>query len=202
MTLDEIALKHGTDKASSHHDYCRIYERYFAPLRDEPINLLEIGVQFGLSIQTWSDYFRRGTIFGVDIADNYKTDNPRVHLFLGDQADPGFWKGFLPETTFDIVVDDGCHHKDAQWTSCAALWPRVKPGGFYIIEDCFTWWDLDFTQQVGLPVWLELLIGRVNLHGKVYHGKPRPMSNPVFEPGEKTVEFVHCYYGLVILKKK
>ena len=52
-TLDEIGLKYGTDKSSSHHHYLPFYETFMAPLRDAPITLLEIGVYQGASLRTW-----------------------------------------------------------------------------------------------------------------------------------------------------
>ena len=36
---------------------------------------------------------------------------------------------------FDIVVDDGLHSTVSMWNDFAALWPWVKPGGFYVAED-------------------------------------------------------------------
>lgn len=201
MTLDEIALKHGTDKASSHHDYCRIYERYFEPLRDQPVNVLEIGVQFGLSIKTWAEYFHRGEIYGVDLTHDFKTDNPHIHLYLGDQSQEGFWHGFARGTQFDIVVDDGCHQAWPQEVSFLALWGRLKAGGFYVVEDIFTWFDTDFNDLGAGEGLVGASLGALNLGGKQYHGKPHPVANPDFGPFGKTIEFIHFYYGLMILKK-
>lgn len=36
---------------------------------------------------------------------------------------------------FDIIVDDGLHSTVSMWNTFAALWPHVKPGGFYVAED-------------------------------------------------------------------
>src|SRR5258705_6198874 len=74
MTLDELAIKHGTDKASQFtrtyakpHDYCRHLEGFFEPMRNHYINLIEIGVGGGESIKTWLDYFLAAQIYGVDL---------------------------------------------------------------------------------------------------------------------------------------
>ncbi len=63
-TLDALGLKHRTDKASSGHDYLTFFDSFFAPLRDQPITLLEIGVFNGASLRTWEEYFPRGKIVG------------------------------------------------------------------------------------------------------------------------------------------
>ena len=39
------------------HHYFAIYERFFAPFRGRPVQLLEIGVQRGGSMQMWRSYF-------------------------------------------------------------------------------------------------------------------------------------------------
>ena len=40
MTLDELFHKHGSDKGTGGHNYTEVYQRYFKPLKDEPIRLL------------------------------------------------------------------------------------------------------------------------------------------------------------------
>ena len=65
MTLCELAQQHGTDKLR--HGYTPLYDELFTPLRDRPVNVVELGVLRGASIRMWADYFTHGTIYGVDI---------------------------------------------------------------------------------------------------------------------------------------
>ena len=39
---------------------------------------------------------------------------------------------------FDIVIDDGSHAPAHQVASLTALWPHVKVGGVYLVEDLHT----------------------------------------------------------------
>lgn len=61
-------------------------------------------------------------------------------IYAGDQADPELLGRFLRETGggFDVIVDDGGHTMTQQITSLEWLWPAVKPGGMYFIEDLET----------------------------------------------------------------
>jgi len=138
-TLDQIALTTGAggDKASDRHDYCRHYAEMFEPLRDKPIRLLEIGIGEGSSMKIWLEYFPDGRIAGVDVEPKGHYHNERQISILGDQTSDAFWGKFhqrfpLP---WDIIIDDGSHKSDGIITSFRALWPKLKPGGFYCIED-------------------------------------------------------------------
>lgn len=51
-TLDELALQHGTDKSSAIHYYAVKYEKYLQFTRLARINILEIGVLNGASLQS------------------------------------------------------------------------------------------------------------------------------------------------------
>src|ERR1700726_824906 len=64
-----------------------LYESYFAPLRESPIALLELGVALGESLKTLGTYFRNGTIIGIDIEDRGIdfSSHPNVHFEIGDQ---------------------------------------------------------------------------------------------------------------------
>ena len=42
--------------------------------------------------------------------------------------------GFLPES-MDIIIEDGPHTLDSQEKFLVKLFPLLKPGGYYIIED-------------------------------------------------------------------
>jgi hypothetical protein len=132
-SLDEIGTKYRTDKASWCHGYLDVYERFFAPMRDEPITLLELGVQHGNSIRTWREYFSAAMIIGVDIEP--VPAELRDWVYQCDQADPKLLGALEKYGLFDIIIDDCSHISVNTIASFKLLWPLVKPGGLYIIED-------------------------------------------------------------------
>jgi len=44
--------------------------------------------------------------------------------------------------TFDFILDDGQHWQEHQQQSLGIMFPNIKPGGYYIIEDIATQYDL------------------------------------------------------------
>lgn len=137
MTLEQIAIKHGTLKVQ--HGYMPIYERFFEPLRKTMVNLLEIGVHEGASLKTWFDYFPYGYICGVDKVLKFQHD--RMDLRELDAAKDF---GLMQVGPLDIIIDDGSHIAYEQLASFRGLWDTLKPGGLYVIEDLFALYD---------PVW-------------------------------------------------
>jgi SAM-dependent methyltransferase len=142
QTLDEIASLQSqtgpkTDKGSDAHDYLRFYELEFSPLRDEPIKFMEIGVQTGSSIRLWLEYFSKARVFGIDIGKMTFPVDDRYTFVQGDQSSVPFWESFIGThgSDWDVIIDDGGHHSGQIITSFESLWPHVKPGGVYIIED-------------------------------------------------------------------
>lgn len=69
-SLSDIFKKNKTDKYD--HKYAELYESILSDKRDQKINMLEIGVFFGLSHIAWSEYFDKGTIYGIDIFHPYR----------------------------------------------------------------------------------------------------------------------------------
>lgn len=154
-TLDQICTECQTDKASFYvlpelgpanrgHDYARHYEKFFEPRRNDPIRLIEIGVGGGQSVKAWLEYFAIGKVWGVDIVSNtnpWNTPDSGIdsgYTFVqGDQSSKDFWDGFLAKhgTDWDIIIDDGGHTSSQVLTTYESLWPVLKPGGLYCIED-------------------------------------------------------------------
>src|SRR5690242_2578657 len=116
MILDTIAKKHGTDKSSKGHNYCKIYECYFEPLRYQSLTLLEIGVGGydkptigGHSLRAWKEYFPSASIIGVDIHEKNLNEH-RIRCYQGSQDDPAFLQSVIfQEGRPDIIIDDGSH---------------------------------------------------------------------------------------------
>jgi hypothetical protein len=143
-TLTEIINANESDKGTTirwAHNYTSAYERWFEPIRDEPIRLLEIGVcdpaAPGASLNAWYEYFPKATIYGFDIVDAHRFDNDRITTFVGDQSSPKDLAQLAESSggDFDVIIDDGSHHAAHQQISLAALFGHLKPGGLYFIED-------------------------------------------------------------------
>jgi cephalosporin hydroxylase len=138
-TLRECAQAHTGRLIDKWSHYFPIYEHHFAKFVGRPINLLEIGVSHGGSLQLWKAYFgSKAKIWGIDIdprCEEYGEE--QIYVLTGDQSDSKFLEHFNSMgNTWDIIIDDGSHIPEDQSTSFRALWPKVKPGGIYLIEDC------------------------------------------------------------------
>ena len=134
--LDAIGILEGTDKSSLGHDYLRHYERIFAGLRNDPIQLLEFGIAGGASLGTWSRFFAQATIVGVDINESCRVlAGDRVKVEIGSQADPEFLAELVRTYQPDIIIDDGSHQAAHISLTFDRLFPFLRPGGFYVIED-------------------------------------------------------------------
>lgn len=136
-TLQQIAEERGTDKAE--HGYCEIYAKRMEHLRDQPIKLLELGVFYGASLAMWRDYFPNGEIHGVDLDCERCDGVAGVTLHKFDVSD----RRLLEELTakhgpWDIIVDDASHTMKHQQRTFDIMWPSIKPGGLFIIEDLHT----------------------------------------------------------------
>ncbi|UNI23682.1 hypothetical protein JDV02_009488 [Purpureocillium takamizusanense] len=154
-SFEQVALKYGTDKVTSH-SYQDMYDKYLAPVRNSPLKMLEIGLGCnmaygpGASYYTWLEFLPRVELYYIEsdavCAAKYERETANAHVYIGDQADAAFLEQFASETAqsgqFDVVVDDGGHTMEQQITSLVHLWPIVKPGGIYVIEDLQTsYWE-------------------------------------------------------------
>jgi len=118
--------------------YFDIYHRHFNRFRGQEVHVLEIGIYSGGSLEMWKDYFGAAChIYGVDIEPACKAyqDNA-VKVFIGDQSDRTFWRGFKREVpNLDIVIDDGGHLPEQQMVALEELLPHLRSGGVYLCED-------------------------------------------------------------------
>jgi hypothetical protein len=154
--LNELAIKHVTDKSSIYHDYCDEYEFFLNGYRDKAINLLEIGIANGSSMRMWLDYFSHPNtrVYGVDVnnIDVGVTDS-RYRFLCGDQTDVNVYSGV---NDLDIIIDDGSHMCTHQRLTFEILFSRLRSKGMYIVEDvCTSYWNylgdsfnfLEYTKQ-------------------------------------------------------
>lgn len=150
MTLQDCFENHRgkvTDKWSS---YLSTYDRIFHSFKEKPINLLEIGVQNGGSLEVWADYFPNSkNIIGCDINPNCKNlryENNKINLLVGDANSSEIRSAINGITeSFDIVLEDGSHFSGDIVRAFAYFFPRLNAGGIFIAEDlhCSYWQQYD-----------------------------------------------------------
>ncbi len=139
--LDRLALEAEADKGSFYHNYTKIYSQYFAPIRNQNLKILEIGVWQGASVRLWEGYFPNADLHFIDIDYSHLTYMPsRAHLHICDQSNVSQLKSFVQKTggDWDIIIDDGGHTMEQQQVSFKTLFPYLRSGGMYIIEDLHT----------------------------------------------------------------
>ena len=121
------------DKGTAHSYIENYYHHRFNKIRLNKLNILEVGVSTGLSLEMWCEYFPNSNIIGVELEKiNYKPSNDRIKVIIGDATDA---KTFQKIENLDIIIDDGSHIFTDQIFSYAILFDRLKKGGIYIIED-------------------------------------------------------------------
>jgi hypothetical protein len=150
--LTELGIKYNTDKVG--HGFLPHYEKYTQSMRNNDVNILELGVLYGASIKMWHEYFPNGSIYAVDwwqgLNGNKDTfENPckfleeaklldRITTLNLNQHDINDLNKFVNDynlVQFDWILDDGSHLSQDQQQTLGYLWHLVKPGGYYIIED-------------------------------------------------------------------
>jgi cephalosporin hydroxylase len=121
--------------------YFEIYDRHFSRYRGKPVTVVEFGVSHGGSLQMWKHYFgRKARIIGIDIDPQCAAfAEKRVEVIIGDQEDRKFLRELRDRVgPIDIVIEDGGHTMRQQINTFEVLWPAVRNGGVYLVEDLHT----------------------------------------------------------------
>jgi hypothetical protein len=152
--LTDLANAYHSDKGTTHgdppHRYTYLYDLLFAPVRDETIDFLEIGLAIGgpeiggpidrvatsPSVQMWLEYFPKARIFGFDISDFAHMTTERFSFIRGDSGKEADLRRLADAAlSFDIIIDDASHASYHQQLAFKVLFPKLACGGLYIIED-------------------------------------------------------------------
>nr|CAA12021.1 SnogY [Streptomyces nogalater] len=206
--LGELAVRYGSDKWASFHWYTPHYDHHFRPLRNTPVRVLEIGVggyeeyDGGGSLKMWKRYFRRGLIHGLDIVDKTRLSEPRLTVLTGDQNDPETLERIVREHgPFDVVIDDGSHVNQHVHTSFRTLFPHLRSGGLYVIEDLQTSYWPEFGGTDGPNAAPDTSLGLVKQLLDDLHHQERPKDRDTADATRSTVTGVHVYHNIAFVTK-
>ncbi len=164
-------------------------------LKGRPVDLLEVGVFSGGSLDMWRAYLgEQANVYGVDIQPECREyEGPGKRIFIGDQADPAFWARFVADVPeVDIVIDDGGHQFHQQVATFEAIFPHIRPGGVYVCEDLTGEFNPFFDYVNGLSRGLQR-----------YAAKPRG-GGLGREPSafQQSVDSVHLYPWMAVVEKR
>ena len=147
MLLDDLFIKYGTDKGGPWGwGYSPVYEKHLD--RDRVKSVLEVWIcgfrdipnnVVGASLFAWRDYLPEAEVYGVDNDARFIfNDQPRIHTALCDAYDERSLADALHAfrwPQFDFICDDAVHDPLPQIHLCRLLWPMLRPGGVYAIEE-------------------------------------------------------------------
>lgn len=146
QSISQILQSTKSDKFWRHH-YEWYYDKWLAPYRDvKDLKILEIGARHGNSLKTWSRYFSSpklilGLAYGKSsegVEENVQDLRKGLEVIRGDQSQIETLERIQQRGPFDIIIDDGSHVPSHMAFTLFHLWPALKPGGMYVVEDLET----------------------------------------------------------------
>jgi Methyltransferase domain len=181
---------------------------------ERPRNIVEVGIFQGGSAALLWQLCRPERLIGIELK---KEPSPALEEFIArrgatgmhihwgtDQADIGAVRALVDDelggADLDLVIDDASHLYDLSRATFEALFPRLRPGGQYVIEDWgwAHWRDEPYQQGQGpfgeQPALTNLifeltmaaasspdLVGRVDVqhHHAVVTRGPAPVQGPL-----------------------
>ncbi len=88
------------------------------------------------SIKMWLEYFPSAVVQGFDISDFSFFKHPRFEFTRGDAgSEEDLVRARDGRGPYDLIIDDGSHVSFHQQLTFQTLFPSLRPGGLYIIED-------------------------------------------------------------------
>ena len=125
------------------HGYSKLYEKIFLNLKEKSIEVLELGSFYGNASAALFFYFKNAKIFSGDInPDMFRYSSERVKNFYVDTGSRDSINNNIVNNkmSYDFIIEDASHMLKDQIISLFILFPLIKSGGFFIVE------ELDFPE--------------------------------------------------------
>ena len=149
-SLDGLFYHYGSDKAdifkqkeNKGHGYSKFYKQKLEKLKNQKINILEIGSYAGASAAAFVKYLPESNIFCFDInISNFKYKSKKIHVFGLDINNQNKTLKTINKIAdqykieeFDIIIDDGSHNLSDILIAFKFFFKYLKNEGLYVIED-------------------------------------------------------------------
>ncbi|CAE7720001.1 mycE, partial [Symbiodinium pilosum] len=195
-----------TDKTTTHR-YQVMYGTFLLPfLQAFPqAKMLEIGLGCGMAAGTgasaklWAKLFPSldlwmGEYHASCVEHERKAGNLEgIKTVTGDQGDAATLQEWLITTggNFDIIIDDGGHHNKHNKATFEGLWPALRPGGLYFLEDLQVGREPEYadgpaTSEI-MQAWVHQMLNPTGVPGRF----PLPVG----------IESVYCQWEACVVRK-
>ena len=125
------------------HGYTKFYENIFSGIKNEKINIMELGSFYGNASAALYFYFKNSKIYGGDInPDMFKYKSNRIkNFYINSSSNESIKKEIINlDISFKIIIEDASHMLKDQIISLFLLFQKLEPGGYFIVE------ELDFPE--------------------------------------------------------
>ncbi len=125
------------------HGYSKFYEKYFKKIREDRLNVLELGSFYGNAAAAFFYYFKNSKIFSGDICpDLFRYKSLRLKNFYIDTSSESSIDENLVKTedNFNVIIEDASHTLKDQIISLFLLFKKLSSNGIFVCE------ELDFPE--------------------------------------------------------
>jgi predicted methyltransferase len=136
LNLTDLADARGLDQGSAKHGFTELYQMLLNPLRGRAIHMGLLGLSEPAAVDMWLEYLTKAKLTGID-ADAFAGDrNERLKTIraTSDSVET-LERAAQNSDPFDVILDDASHASHHQQHAFSALFPKLKSGGLYIVED-------------------------------------------------------------------
>jgi hypothetical protein len=189
--LDKTSIKYKSNKCRIKHFYTKWYNFYFSSIKNDALNILEIGGVSNNSVKIWEEYFKNSNIYGTKNEDKIDSE------FLQKVCES------VP-LGFDIIID-GSDDIKIKTTTFEFLFKAMNPGGIYVIENLQSYYKKqELEKDDNFIDFLKLKINDVNYNGKYKFNSFEKLvknSEPLLEY-ERLISGISFHAGICFVFKR
>jgi len=135
--LNQYTRSRKKDKIQGH-QYAFFYDKYFKDIKNNQLNILELGTFKGGAAAAFSFFFKNSKIYSGDLyPDIFNFYSKRIINFKIDTSSEISINKFIEKVNskYDIVIEDAGHFLKDQIISLFLLFKTLKPKGIFVIEE-------------------------------------------------------------------
>ena len=151
----------------------------------------------------WYQYFKAGKIVSVDIHPKENIINDRTEFWQGSQTDKHLLKTIIGQNNdaaLRIVIDDASHVNKLTIESFQIIFPLLKSGDYYFVEDVHTSYfedeEYEGKKRPGEPVTSMWYFSNLTHQLNAEHLEQKHRNEYAYK-----IEFIHFYKELIVIKK-